>query len=91
MARDSEVVAAKAWRQTTYVVAATELFVLTGFGLALPFLPLYIQQLGFGTGPLLGAAVVAAAGVPALFVAAGLLTAAVAPATLLGRRWFPVK
>ena len=35
-----------AWRRTTYVVAATQLFVLTGFGLALPFLPLYIQELG---------------------------------------------
>ena len=36
----------QAWRRTTYVVAATQLFVLTGFGLALPFLPLYIQELG---------------------------------------------
>src|SRR5919204_4082507 len=46
MARDSEPRPAPAWRRTAYVVAGTQLFVLTGFGLALPFLPLYIQQLG---------------------------------------------
>src|SRR2546425_4248820 len=50
IARDSEIVGGElvpvAWRRTTYVVAATQLFVLTGFGLALPFLPLYIQELG---------------------------------------------
>src|ERR687888_1785741 len=50
MARDSAG-EPKAWRRTTYVVAATELFVLAGFGLALPFLPLYIQQLGVTDAP----------------------------------------
>src|SRR5919201_1021533 len=45
MARDSAG-EPKAWRRTTYVVAATELFVLAGFGLALPF-----QQLGVTDAP----------------------------------------
>lgn len=35
-----------AWLRTTYVVAATQAVVLVGFGLALPFIPLYLQELG---------------------------------------------
>ena len=49
------------------------------------------QMLGWGSGPLLGAAIVAISGVPALFVVAGVVTVAIGPATLLARGWFPVK
>jgi DHA1 family multidrug resistance protein-like MFS transporter len=35
-----------AWLRTTYIVAATQAVVLLGFGLALPFIPLYLQELG---------------------------------------------
>ena len=34
------------WLRTTYVVAATQAVVLLGFGLAMPFIPLYLQELG---------------------------------------------
>ena len=34
------------WLRTTYVVAAMQAVVLVGFGIALPFIPLYLQELG---------------------------------------------
>jgi DHA1 family multidrug resistance protein-like MFS transporter len=35
-----------AWERTTWICAATQFFTLVGFGLGLPFLPMYIQSLG---------------------------------------------
>src|SRR5438067_1187953 len=35
-----------AWERTTWVSALTQFFTLVGFGLALPFLPLYVEALG---------------------------------------------
>ncbi|OLC56875.1 MAG: hypothetical protein AUH85_04930 [Chloroflexi bacterium 13_1_40CM_4_68_4] len=49
------------------------------------------QMLGWGSGPLLGAAIVASSGLPALFVVAGLATASIALGALLVRAWFPLK
>ncbi|GAC1698832.1 MAG: MFS transporter [Candidatus Limnocylindrales bacterium] len=34
------------WLRTTYIVAAMQAVVLVGFGIALPFIPLYLQELG---------------------------------------------
>lgn len=34
------------WRRTTYLAAATQALTLIGFGLSIPFLPLYAQALG---------------------------------------------
>lgn len=34
------------WQRSVYAAAATQLFTLMGFGLAVPFLPLYVQSLG---------------------------------------------
>jgi DHA1 family multidrug resistance protein-like MFS transporter len=34
------------WERTAWVAAATQFFTLIGFGLGLPFLPMYIQSLG---------------------------------------------
>ncbi|HEV7664318.1 MAG TPA: MFS transporter [Chloroflexota bacterium] len=34
------------WERTTWVAAATQFFTLVGFGLGLPFLPMYVQSLG---------------------------------------------
>src|SRR5919202_947839 len=34
------------WRRTAWVAAATQFFTLVGFGLGLPFLPMYVQELG---------------------------------------------
>ena len=49
------------------------------------------QMLGWGSGPLLGAAIVATSGLPALFVVAGVVTASIALGALLARAWFPLK
>lgn len=38
--------AAPNWRQTVWVAAGTQLAALIGFGLVIPFLPLYVQALG---------------------------------------------
>jgi DHA1 family multidrug resistance protein-like MFS transporter len=35
-----------AWERTAWIAAATQLVTLVGFGLALPFLPLYVEALG---------------------------------------------
>src|SRR5215813_1665526 len=35
-----------AWERTTWICSATQFFTLIGFGLGLPFLPMYVQQLG---------------------------------------------
>jgi DHA1 family multidrug resistance protein-like MFS transporter len=35
-----------AWERTVWVASATQFFTLIGFGLGLPFLPMYIQSLG---------------------------------------------
>src|SRR4030081_2114718 len=34
------------WERTAWIAAATQFFTLIGFGLGLPFLPMYIQTLG---------------------------------------------
>src|SRR6266581_6869873 len=34
------------WEKTTWIAATTQLFCLIGFGLGLPFLPMYVQALG---------------------------------------------
>jgi DHA1 family multidrug resistance protein-like MFS transporter len=34
------------WERTAWIAAATQFFTLVGFGLGLPFLPMYIQSLG---------------------------------------------
>src|SRR5438477_1642469 len=34
------------WERTTWICAATQVFTLIGFGLGLPFLPMYVQELG---------------------------------------------
>ncbi len=34
------------WEKTVWVASATQLFCLIGFGLSLPFLPMYVQALG---------------------------------------------
>src|SRR5260370_35010032 len=34
------------WEKTAWIASATQLFTLIGFGLGLPFLPMYIQALG---------------------------------------------
>src|ERR671933_241319 len=34
------------WRRTAWVAAATQFFTLVGFGLGMPFLPMYVQELG---------------------------------------------
>src|SRR5919202_857046 len=34
------------WRRTAWVAAATQFFTLVGFGLGMPFLPMYVQALG---------------------------------------------
>src|SRR5258707_13721261 len=34
------------WERTAWIAAATQFFTLVGFGLGLPFLPLYVQALG---------------------------------------------
>ena len=34
------------WERTAWICAATQFFTLVGFGLGLPFLPLYVQALG---------------------------------------------
>src|SRR5205823_7693600 len=34
------------WEKTAWIASATQLFCLIGFGLGLPFLPMYIQSLG---------------------------------------------
>src|SRR6202048_81720 len=34
------------WEKTAWVASATQLFCLIGFGLGLPFLPMYVQALG---------------------------------------------
>src|SRR5215212_7661923 len=36
----------EAWQRTAWVAAASQFFTLVGFGLGLPFLPMYIQSLG---------------------------------------------
>src|SRR5262245_16228638 len=38
--------AMEAWERTTWVAAATQFVTLIGFGLSMPFLPLYLQELG---------------------------------------------
>src|ERR1700730_11244296 len=35
-----------AWERTAWICAATQFFTLVGFGLGLPFLPMYVQKLG---------------------------------------------
>ncbi|MGI9149317.1 MAG: MFS transporter [Chloroflexota bacterium] len=35
-----------AWERTAWICAATQFFTLVGFGLGLPFLPMYVQSLG---------------------------------------------
>ncbi|HLZ25938.1 MAG TPA: MFS transporter [Chloroflexota bacterium] len=35
-----------AWERTAWICAATQFFTLVGFGLGLPFLPMYVQALG---------------------------------------------
>src|SRR5215212_9665009 len=35
-----------AWERTAWIAAATQFFTLVGFGLGLPFLPMYVQSLG---------------------------------------------
>jgi DHA1 family multidrug resistance protein-like MFS transporter len=35
-----------AWQRITWVVAVTQFFTMIGFGLSMPFIPLYIQALG---------------------------------------------
>src|SRR5919205_3083542 len=34
------------WERTAWIASATQFFTLIGFGLGLPFLPMYIQSLG---------------------------------------------
>src|SRR5258708_12357940 len=34
------------WEKTAWIASATQLFCLIGFGLGLPFLPMYVQALG---------------------------------------------
>src|ERR1700674_3840236 len=34
------------WERTAWICAATQFFTLVGFGLGLPFLPMYVQALG---------------------------------------------
>src|SRR4030088_115953 len=34
------------WEKTAWIASATQLFTLIGFGLGLPFLPMYVQSLG---------------------------------------------
>src|ERR1700730_12827909 len=34
------------WEKTAWIAAATQFFTLIGFGLGLPFLPMYVQALG---------------------------------------------
>jgi MFS transporter, DHA1 family, multidrug resistance protein len=34
------------WERTAWICAATQVFTLIGFGLGLPFLPMYVQELG---------------------------------------------
>src|SRR5919201_2678544 len=34
------------WERTTWICAVTQVFTLIGFGLGLPFLPMYVQELG---------------------------------------------
>src|SRR5919199_674367 len=34
------------WERTTWICSATQVFTLIGFGLGLPFLPMYVQELG---------------------------------------------
>src|SRR5258708_1631845 len=34
------------WERTAWIASATQLFCLIGFGLGLPFLPMYVQALG---------------------------------------------
>ena len=61
-----------AWLRTTYVVAATQAVVLVGFGLALPFIPLYLQELGLrdrGEIALWTGLISGAAGLPMAFFA----------------------
>ncbi|MBN1644078.1 MAG: hypothetical protein JW856_04605, partial [Dehalococcoidales bacterium] len=36
----------KSWKLNLYLIFAAELFVMMGFSLVLPFLPLYIQRVG---------------------------------------------
>src|SRR6202158_92654 len=38
--------ALEAWEKTAWIASATQLFCLIGFGLGLPFLPMYVQALG---------------------------------------------
>lgn len=60
------------WRRTTYVVSATQVVVLVGFGLALPFTPLYLQELGVtdrGELALWTGLIAGAAGLPMAFLA----------------------
>lgn len=61
-----------AWLRTTYIVAATQAVVLVGFGLALPFIPLYLQELGLrdrGEVALWTGLIAGAAGLPMAFFA----------------------
>ena len=37
---------AEAWRRNQYVMVATVFVVFTGFAFVLPFLPLYVRELG---------------------------------------------
>src|SRR4051794_21716764 len=34
------------WERTAWICSATQFFTLVGFGLGLPFLPMYVQELG---------------------------------------------
>src|SRR5215216_489485 len=38
--------AMQGWERTTWIAAATQFFTLIGFGLSMPFIPLYVQALG---------------------------------------------
>src|SRR5437764_8822320 len=40
-----------AWERTTWIASATQFFTLIGFGLGLPFLPMYVQHLGISERP----------------------------------------
>src|SRR5437667_3352403 len=39
------------WEKTAWIASATQLFCLIGFGLGLPFLPMYVQALGVSERP----------------------------------------